>query len=880
MRIIVLLIILFISNVASGQSIRFQENNITLEDALLTFAERQNLNILFKSDYFKKELLDFEVNASNLKDAITQILKDRSIKIKIDGNQVQLIRLRRIHGYIVDDENSEPLIYANVIDPITGRGTSTNEYGFFSFDSDYSSKEIQISYLGYKKEIQALSKDETALSIRLKNETTFEEVIVDENGNGNDHHYYRLGKERNILKNHLEQRSAIGGEPDLYQAILKESGVTSGPDGFGGLHIRGGSNDQNLILYDGVPVYNAGHALGLISLFNPYSVNNAHIAKDYFSSSEGGRLSSVVDVRMKEGNTKKLSGLLSVSTIASQYIIEGPLLKNRTGFMLSMRRSHIDPFFKQRSRAQKEEDFLVGESNFYFYDINAKIHHQFSSRDQVYLSFYKGQDRYNNEDILDDEYLDGYTYLNNEFKVGWGNQFTSLRWNHLFSDRLFGKLNLTQSQFNYASENYYYLEDYYSETDELVQDFYATDFTNQIKDLGARIDFDFYPNDEHKITFGSSFSKKRFTPGAISINQESYSGAIESDVVSEYINDEFAPLDYLASEWGLYGEDKWKISSKFSMILGLRWNLFQTDDPETDETFSYQAFQPRVILSYSLSDQTRMFASYNRMYQALHILNTSDIGFPNELWVPSSQNISPATSDQYSLGIRIEPSTKFKAGITIYQKEMNGLINFGDEAFIPSLTEYSPDFWTESVAIGEGKSLGLELDASIKTDRSSLRINYTYSKTQRRFDLINYGEWYDYSFDQNHVFDIGYRIELSKSFSIYSEWQYASGLAQTLINSPWKIQVLDNLSFQEGELLTEINDYRLPAYHRFNVNITYEWNWNKVNNRLQLGVQNAYNRKNVYYAYEVDDPDYPENNELIEQGALPLLPSLNYVISF
>ncbi len=825
-------------------------------------------------------MLDYDIQANSIKDVIDKIINNPLIKIRINRNQIELIRLRRIYGYIIDDETAEPLIYAHVFDPLTKKGTSSNEYGFFSFTTDYTVKEIHASYLGHEKKKLIINDRNEAITIRLINKSFVEEIIVRQGTNKIDEHYYRLGKENNILQNQLGSLHAVGGEPDLYQAVLKESGVTSGPDGFGGLHVRGGSNDQNLILYDGVPVYNAGHALGLVSIFNPHAINNANISKDFFSSSEGGRLSSIIDVRMKEGNKEKISGLISLSTIASQFIIEGPILKNKTAFMLSMRRSHIDPLFKQRSRDEKAKVFLTGESNYYFYDINAKIHHEFSRKDQVYLSYYKGRDRYQNQDILDEDYIDGYTFLNNEFKVAWGNQFTSLRWNHLFSDQVFAKLNLTQSIFEYRSNNYYYLEDFYSESNELIQDIYATDFSNKIKDLGARIDFDYFPNDTHKIIFGSSLSRKTITPGAISINQETYSGELESDVIFEYIDEEFEALNYQSLEWGIYGQDKWRLSSRLSFIFGIRWNLFQTSDPESATSHSYQALQPRAMISYSLSEKARIFSAYNRMYQGLHILNTNDIGFPNELWVPSSQNIKPSSADQWSLGVRYETSNTFKLDCSIYYKRMNGLTNFGDEAFVPSLTEYSPDFWTETVALGKGKSLGIELQNKIKTDRTTLRINYSYSKTQRKFDFINDNQWYDYSFDQNHVIDLGYQLRLNKAFSITTQWQFASGLAQTLVSSPWKIQVLDNLSYQEGELLSDINDYRLPSYHRLNISLNFSWRWGNFKNGLSLGVQNIYNNQNVYYAYEVIDEDFPEFNESIEQKALPILPSLNYVLKF
>lgn len=851
----------------------------TIEEALLAFAERQELNIIFKADYFDQTIVLDKIPNGSQENVLSEILRGQEIEISIQGNLITLRKYKRIFGYVTDQSSGEPLIYASIYDSESGTGSTSNEYGFYSLRTDYLSKQVEVSYVGYATRLVPV-KESGHYSIKLSNDVNLEEIVVNANNQGSVNNYNLIDKGDIIYKKDIENTISVGGEADVYQSLLKETGVVSGPDGFGGIHIRGGSNDQNLVLFDGVPVFNAGHALGLFSIFNPYAINKSVLSRDFIPAKYDGRLSSVLHIHTKEGNMNSFNGQLGTSSVASQLSLEGPIAQNKSSFFINVRRSHIDPFFKSWTKAEKKKNFALGESNFYFYDITAKLNVKFSNKDRIYFSHYRGGDQYNDATFLSEEYQDGYLDLDNAFKVNWGNEISSFRWNHLFSDRAFGNFQLSKSTYNYNSDYYYYLADYYSISDSLYEELYFTDFSNDINEYGIKYDLDFILKEDRHLSVGASYTLTNFEPGAVSVNQEIWEGSIDYEDIGTFTEDRYEANKFSGKLGSIYTSYKQKLLSNLSLALGIRYNHFSSDDGFVNENFRFNEFSPRGIISYELGRNKSIFFSYNKTFQPLHVLSTADTGFPNELWIPAVEGVAPSSADQYVLGLKYAIDERTIFNVRYFEKRQRNIVQYASGASLPTLYEISSDCLCEDAITGIAKIRGIEFQGRFKIKNQSLQLSYSWLKAQRKFDEIENGEWYDYRYDRNHSFNLFYSKKLSKRFSLFADWSFASGMAQTLFVSPYQIQISDNLSSTDLDTRSAINAHRLEPNHKLNINFSFFHKTGRWDHRFNLGIHNLYNRQNTYFEYLIEDPDFPEDDGLEKKNGLPLLPNISYQVSF
>jgi len=653
-------------------------------------------------------------------------------------------------------------------------------------------------------------------------------------------------------------------------------GVQSGGEGQNGLYVRGGSPDQNLILLDGVPVYNASHLFGFFSVFNADAIKNVTLIKGGFPARYGGRLSSIIDISMKEGNMKSYHGAASIGLISSKMMFEGPIVKDKSSFAVSGRRTYIDllarPFIKN---ALSDGDGSSGLFGYYFYDLNAKVNWRFSDKDRVFLSFYSGKDPFSftYNDVDPDVYESEIST-----SLEWGNLTSALRWNHVWSPKLFSNTTLTYSQYDFGTGIGLSSVDYIETNNTDI----STAYGSGIDDFAAKIDFDYLPSPNHFIRFGVSGIYHTFKPGETTLEFKLISddGAfvIDTTLGQDKVN---------ALEYAAYVEDDMKIGDFLKLNLGLHYSLYQVEDN------NYQSLQPRVSANFRLPGDIALKASYATMQQYLQFLTSESVGLPWDQWMPTTELVKPQKSWQTAIGLAKTFNDKYEVSIEGYYKEMQNVT-----AFKEGTGQFDLKPWEELVTQGQGKSYGGELFLQKKTGRFTGWLGYTLSWTSRQFDDKNGGKWYPYKYDRRHDISVVGSYKILKNLDISATWVYGTGNAYSLANSTFYSYYYPDMPytkdlklngpyyFSESQSFRNRNEFRMPAYHRFDIGLDFHINRKKYKSTWSLGAYNAYNRSNPFflnvetdYQYN-EDGTYERKTVLKQYSIFPIIPSIAYRIEF
>lgn len=761
-------------------------------------------------------------------------MKKLSLSLVLILSSLCAFAQQTISGYITDAASGETLIGVNIFIPGTSYGTTTNTYGFYSLTIPEESAEIVVSYIGYftfSKKV-TLGKN-INLDIQLKEESTkLNEVeITAEEIQAQTSQMSTI----NLGIKDIKSVPAFLGEVDIIKTIQLLPGVQSGGEGTTGFYVRGGSPDQNLILLDGVPVYNASHLFGFFSVFNADAIKNVQLTKGGFPARYGGRLSSVLDISMKEGNMKEFHSEGSVGLISSKLTLEGPIWEDKTSFILSGRRTYADflaqPFIKG--------DDKVG---YYFGDLNAKINHIFSRKDRVYLSYYGGDDKFYSKSSNSDGY--------DESALQWGNQTGALRWNHLYNDKLFSNLTATYSQyeFNVGGE---------SEFDGELQ---KQEYFSRIRDYGLRLDYEYSPVSNHNIKFGASYTHHDFKPGVLQF--EGQEDGVSFDSILNLSN------NILSNDMYVYAEDDWNINKRWRINAGVHFSLYNLSDK------TYTSFQPRISARYLMDDEWSIKASYASMTQFIHLISNSGIGLPTDLWVSSTKDVAPSNSNQIALGTtkNLNGNT-WEFSLEGYYKTMDNLIEYKEGASFLSGTDWQNNIEKN----GKGEAYGAEFLIRKNKGKTTGWIGYTLAWTNREFENLNGGEKYSYKYDRRHDISIVLSHKFSDNFDMGLTWVYGTGIAFTAPVS--KYQVIDNDGFvQDVTNYTDRNAERLPGYHRLDLGMNFhkKTSWGK--RTWNISVYNAYNRQNPYFLYV---SRVEADKSVVKQVSLfPIIPSISYIFSF
>jgi hypothetical protein len=861
---------------ASGQAwlnqpISINAVNESRANLLFQISEQADVGVTFNSTWFEfKERIDLTAEQRSVKEILDLIFAGTSLAYEATETLLSIKRKRIIlSGYLEDANNGERLVGGNVYAPASQRGVVTNSYGFFSLEVPASDSVFQFSYLGYETASLNLPLEN---KVRLRPDADLPEVVVLAYPETPGLFPSKSGSSHRITGQQLQRHGGVGGEADIFNLLHQTTDSQRGADGLGGIFVRGGGADQNLTLLDDAPVFQPSHAFGLFSVINPLIVRSAVFHQDGFPARFGGRLGSVLDVRSREGNTKHVAAELALSTIATKLSLEVPTFKNKGAFLLAARRTHLDPLIAGTSRRRKDRLGDIGEVNYDFYDLNLKWHHTLSSKDKIYLSGYRGGDAYGNLNYAAfsfEENGQSNTYEEDLTQdLDWGNTKGTLRWNHLFNDRLFANTTLTYGKYSYLSDNL--LDTREAGITDTVNTFFYGHFQSVIRDLNLKVDFDYYQGDHH-FRFGAFALSRRFLPGAV-LDEFSQDSISREEIISAS-DEEFSYPGFNSTEGGVYLEDQFEIGPEWRLTMGLRFTAYHF------ETATHFLPQPRLSLGWQKGENTSVRLSLDRMVQALHLLTDSGANLPTDLWVPATSDFSPQDSWQVSLAAGGSPAPALSLQFNAYYRTMRNLLQYSDEINWPSLANDSAEFWEEQVVQGTGHSYGLSLNFKHQGDRQILSGGYFYSRSLRTFSGLNSGEVFPFSFDRPHKIMLNLERQITDKLRLHAHWELASGRPITLLETDTEYDPLDNFPSFNYVQLTDLNDFRLSAYHR--LDLALEWRWHqKRPQSLQIGIYNIYNRANAYYAYDYNDPFSAGESEQLKVRSLPILPSLNYSIKF
>ena len=768
-----------------------------------------------------------------------------------------------ISGYVKDVGSKEILIGANVYDKKTFHGTTSNNFGFYSLTLSAGDVSLRGSYIGYQKfNLDFSLIRDTFIIINLNPRVELNEVSVMGVRIPSEIESTSTGTIE-VPMQQIRNMPVFLGEVDVMKSIQLLPGIQSGGEGFSGLFVRGGGPDQNLILFDDVPVYNVGHLLGFFSIFNADAINKVSIVKGGFPARYGGRLSSVVEIRSYDGDSEKTNGSASIGILSSRVSLNGPILKDKLMYSLSFRRTYFDliaaPF-----QSNSEE-----KNKYFFFDLNGKLSYYLSEKDKFYLSAYWGKDeytaKYNYQDITTyNESNEKEKTINDNRSSGWGNLIFSGRWNHIFGKKLFSNVTGIVSDYRfYISQTQNYM------LGEQWKYIYQSYFSG-IRDYGFKVDFDYLPVPQHYIRFGGSYTQHLFYPGI--------------DVVISDIND-ISPIDttygggqLFRPEAHLYVEDDFKVFERLKVNVGVHFSAFFS------ESKSYLSFEPRFLARMLLSSKVSLKGSYSEMTQYVHLLKTANVALPTDMWLPVSDNIKPMRAKQSSLGIEWSIKKGLFFSVEGYHKKLEGILDVKAES---SFFDYSLN-WEELLVSGSGVSDGIELLLQKKSGDLSGWLGYTYSETYNKFDELNNGKAFPASTDRRHDISMFLSYQFNKKVDGGITWMFGSGTPISLPSDKYYAPDLPTAQYEESTgynmLISERNGYRMPNFHRMDIGFNFKKKKKWGMRIWSTGIVNVYGRQNPFFLYFDDNKNVETGDSywsLKQFSLFPFpLPYIRYTIKF
>lgn len=792
-----------------------------------------------------------------------------------------------VSGYITEKGSGESMISASVFEQNSRKGTVTNTFGFYSLTLPAGNFDLQFSYVGYSPEFLKIeiSKD-TIINIELETATTLKEVTV-------SGHQKIAGVQSTQMSaievpiSQIKMVPTLFGEADLIKALQLLPGVQSGTEGFTGFYVRGGGPDENLFLLDGIPLYNVNHLAGFFSVFNPDAIKNVTLYKGNFPARFGGRLSSVVDVHMNDGNNERIKGSFSIGAISSKINLDGPINKGKTTFNFSARRTYGDLIIKPAMwYASLENDMGIGNASagYYFYDLNAKVNHKFSDTDRLFVSFYMG------DDVVYTKFRD--SYGSNDFyesesyakiDMNWGNLMTAVRWNHLITNKLFMNATAAYTRYRYdmgvgsefSSTNYTTTPPEYD-----YEDIYLG-YKSGIEDLSLKLDFDYSPHPNHDIKFGFNYLYHTFKPGVtvFQIKMQEDTNIVNS-------NTTIGNANVSSHETMWYAEDNIDLGHALKANLGLHLSSFNVQGR------FYSSLQPRASIRALFNENLSFKAGYAAMSQYIHLLSNSSISLPTDLWVPVTKRIEPMHSHQVSAGLFYNLNNIVDLSVEAYYKSMSNLLEYRDGAtFLGSSTG-----WEDKVAMGRGWAYGVEFLAQKTVGNTTGWLGYTWAKTERLFDRpgeeINFGKVFPAKYDRRHDISLVVSHKFSAKFDAALTWVYATGNAGTLgLQVIPNAQTPDNyywyINNNENTYIESRNNFRMPAYHRMDLAFNFHKQKKHGIRTWNLSFYNAYNNNNPFVVLPTTESDVIHNpvtgeyiwtsRKVLKQYSIfPIIPSLSY----
>ena len=771
-----------------------------------------------------------------------------------------------ISGFVTDAQTGERQYTATIYNQQTGTGTLTNRFGFFSISLPEGNVTLKASFVGYEAQTATIRLHaNTILNFALKSDNKLDEVVVRGSDTRQAFDNSDLGHIKLSAKT-LAKLPSLMGEKDVLKGLMILPGVQQGSEGSAGIFVRGGSPDQNLILLDDVPLFNVSHLFGFVSVFTPEAIKSIDFYKGGFPARYGGRLSSVVDLRMKDGNKFKRETSINFGLISSQFTTEGPIKKGESSYFFSVRRTLLDLIFKGIAKVAQRNMEEQAIPAYGFYDINGKINLKLNDKNHLYWSFYSGKDN------LSFEYSDHLKSTEKEETqktsgaLHWGNVMTALKLNSQLNPKLFVNTTLSGSIFNYGN-----LFKANTETvvgSDVSKSNFRLEYQSHIRTVGLKTDFDVYGNSNLPFQVGLFTNASNYLPGKQQVAR--------NEGTNKNSSGEISSLDY-----GVYLDKKFTLGEKLSFTMGLRNAFYSIRNQKT-----YFALEPRFSASFSPNENTSYQTSYAVMTQAIHLLSNGNVGLPTDIWVPSTKLIRPETSNIVSIGIKKTIRPEFKLSTEAYYKQLDHVISFTEGDGILDVDQN----WEQKITTGKGRAWGLETEARYNNSKLESWIGYTLAWNERKFDDINKGRWFPYQYDRRHKLDLGIIMKLTNDWSASATWTYQSGAPATYSGLDYS-GFPNNLNDETTDFFTgksvntdriqyypRINGVRLPAYHRLDIGFTKEWEAYGKKKALLLSVYNVYSRQNPFMVFAKTKPD--GSTGLKQFSLFPIIPSISYRISF
>lgn len=755
-----------------------------------------------------------------------------------------------LSGLAKDKNTGEELIGVTVYISETKTGTATNEYGFFSITLEEGNYNVSLSYIGYTPLNQKLQLNaDKRINFELASDTKeVEEVVVSGQRKDKNVTSTEMSVESLQIKQ-IKSLPSFMGETDIIKSLTLMPGVQTGGEGSSGLYVRGGAADQNMILLDEAPVFNSSHLLGFFSVFNADVVKDVKLYKGGIPAQYGGRLSSLIDIRMKDGNSKQVCASGSLGNVSGKLTVEGPIIKDKMSFIVAGRRTWADVFLLLSNNEQ------LRNTKLYFYDLNTKLNYTISDNDRLYLSGYFGRDAFG---------------FGSNFGMTWGNTTTSLRWNHIFSNKLFMNNTFVFSDYMYR------LNIDMNESSKFV-------WNSGIKDYSLKNKFMYSANPNNQITFGAEIMHHTFSPGELDVPQS-----------TNFKDMEVPP--YIALEGAVFVGNEQKISDKLQVEYGLRISGFENIGEGTVYEYSnpsdlkestivdstvYGAWEPinteygiepRLNINYRVTDETSIKTSYNRTYQYLNLVTNTSSPTPLDIYVPSTKYIKPQKADQVALGLfRNFRENMFETSAEVYYKKMYNQIDYVDNANLMLNSNIEKEMKT-----GTAYSYGLELMIKKQEGKIGGWMSYTYSHTLRKIPGINGGKEYPPTYDRTHDFSIASDYKLNERWTLGANWVYSTGIAQTFPNGayPYGNSIVPTVGAR--------NSHRIESFHRLDISATFQLQKHgRFEHNLNFSIYNVYARKNPYSVYFRQNKDNPKDTEAVKMSIIGIpVPSITYSFKF
>lgn len=857
----------------STPAVTLDMRQVPLLDILLELEKQTGMFFSYESsllDEFSR--VSLTAHDESLVYCLRRLFATLPVTYRVTGQYIILKRkpqLYTISGFVRDSASYESLISATVIDKVSRKGSVSNNYGFYSITLPPGLVTLSSSYVGYESQSLTfiLTKD-TLMDLPLKSSGTLGEVVVKGITPRSDVLNSRTGV-MDISSAKIKSLPALLGEADVVKTLQRQPGITMGTEGMTGLFVRGGEGDDNLFLLDGNPIYHTDHLLGFFSAFNPDAVKSATFYKGSFPAEYGGRLSSVVDVRTNEGNRKEYHGTISIGLLAARANLEGPIIKDRSSFNVSVRRTWMELFTWPILTAINHKNDQKIKSGYHFFDMNAKVNHSFSDKSTGYVSFYMGSDSYRDGQESGDTYGS-----DRDFRWRWGNLIGSAGWNYVINNKLFA--TFTGGYTRYRSHIIQKQDGFVSLPGQGDQTLYHEGhYRSAMEDVSLRSSFDYHPQVNHRIRMGGDYLFHNFRP-----EQSNMTSWYQDSVIKQKNETVFANSLIHGHEVSLFAEDEMSLTDRLKVNAGLRYTLFYVQGE------AYQSLQPRFSARYLLGRNLSAKVSYTKMNQYIHQLSNSYISQPTDIWVPVTEKIRPMSAHQVTGGL-FWHWNKLDFSVEGYYKRMNNLVEYKDNG--PAVSAFAG--WEDRVAMGKGRAYGVEWMVQKKTGRLSGWIGYTLSWSDRWFPdgTVNKGTRFPAKYDNRHKIDIVASYKLSRKVELTSAWMYASGNHITIPDRYYRPATgqAGNGYFQDwynashDMNASSRNNYQLSPYHRLDVGVNF-YRYKKKGRMgiWNLSISNLYCKPNAF-SVRVRPVDYLDGKVMLEESLLFIfVPSVSYTYKF